>query len=168
MPKDSDGKSDPYLIIRVGKNKVSTRSRHLSHTLDPGFFESFEIPVTIPGDGQITIDVFDWDGVGDDLIGSTLIDIEDRWFSKAWRVLPLKPLEIRTLHSPTSRASQGQLSLWVELLTLTDAKSKPMWNIKPPDPIAFELRVIIWVRNFVMCHHVVCVFRAAATFQIKI
>jgi len=144
MPKDRNGKCDPFLVLHVGKHTVSTRNRHLKETLDPGFFESFEIPITIPGDGQVLIEVFDCGLIRDDLIGSTLLDIEDRWFSKSWRSLLLKPVEVRTLHCPTSRASQGQLSLWFELLTLNEAKMKSMWNIKPPPPQPFELRVIIW------------------------
>jgi len=30
-------------------------------------------------------------------VGSTTIDIEDRWFSKSWRKMAIKPLERRTL-----------------------------------------------------------------------
>jgi hypothetical protein len=78
------------------------------------------------------------------LIGSTSIDIEDRWFCKEWRKLPLKPLERRTLHNPTSSAAQGKLDIWVELLTLAEAKKTPLLNIKPPPPIPHELRIIVW------------------------
>jgi hypothetical protein len=53
--------------------------------------------VKIPGDALVEISVWDWDGIGDDLIGSTTIDIEDRWFTKEWRAMPLFPVEFRTL-----------------------------------------------------------------------
>lgn len=86
----------------------------------------------------------DWDGIGDDLIGETTIDIEDRWFSKDWRKMDLKPLEIRTLHAPTSTASQGKLFMWMELLTPEQAKKTPMVHIKPPPPDPYEIRVIVW------------------------
>jgi len=67
--------------------------------LNPEFFESFEIPCTIPGDAKLEITVMDWDGIGDDTIGKTEIDIEDRWFTKEWRKITLKPLERRTLRT---------------------------------------------------------------------
>lgn len=68
---------------------------------------------------------------------SVVIDLEDRWFTKEWRALDPRPVEIRTLHrhallfrivviacacSPTSHAPQGKLELWVELLTPDMAK----------------------------------------------
>eukprot|EP00808_Paulinella_micropora_P000340 g32402.t1 len=147
-PKDDDGFSDPYLKIRLGDTKISTRKRYKKHTLEPQFFEGFEIPCTIPGDASITVECWDWDGIGDDLIGTTVIDIENRWFSRAWRDIKLKPVEQRTLWSKVSKASQGKLSMWLELLDPQVAKSSPMLDITPPPPLMFELRVIVWsVRN---------------------
>jgi len=144
LPADIDGFADPYLIIKLGKKIINRREVYHKHTLDPEFFESFEIPCTIPGDARLEIEVWDYDGLGDDFMGRTIIDIEDRWFSKEWRKLPLKPLERRTLHSPKSLFSQGKLELWVEILNPFDAKQKPMINIRPPPPDPFELRVIVW------------------------
>jgi len=144
MPKDTNGKADPYLTVTLGKTKISTRDRHFRRVLDAPFYEAFEIPVSLPGDSTLKLQVWDWDGIGDDLIGTTYIDIEDRWFSKAWRKLMLKPVEIRTLRSTTSTASQGKVALWVELLTAEDSKKFPMINIKPPPPEEYECRVIVW------------------------
>jgi len=143
-PKDSNNQSDPYLIIKLGGERISTRDRYIKNTLDPDFYERFEIPCTIPGDSSLEIVCWDWDGIGDDLIGSTTIDIEDRWFSKEWRKLSLKPLERRTLRTKSSRRSQGKLELWVELMPPELAKKTPMWDIKPPPPEPYELRLIIW------------------------
>jgi len=143
-PKDDDGLSDPYLIIKLGSTKISTRDRYIKNSLEPEFFESFEIPCTLPGDSSVEITCMDWDGIGDDLIGKTEIDIEDRWFSKDWKKLALKPLERRTLRSKTSTQSQGKLELWCELLTPEQAKRLPMEIIKPPPPTPWELRVIVW------------------------
>jgi len=144
VPADSGGSSDPYLIVKTGKTKISTRDSYLANTLEPGFYQAFEIPVTMPGDSKLTIEVWDWDGIGDDMIGRTEIDIEDRWYSKDWREMPIKPLETRTLWSEQSTVSQGKLSLWMEFISPADAKKYPMVDISPPDQLEYELRVIVW------------------------
>jgi len=141
---DSDGLCDPYLVVKVGEQTMSTRSRYVKNTLEPDFYEAFEFPITMPGDAAIDVQVWDYDGIGDDHIGSTSIDIEDRWFSKNWRQLPVKPLEYRTLKSATSSKSQGKLQCWVEILDAKAAKKSPLLNIKPPPPQEFELRVVVW------------------------
>ena len=66
---DSDNSADPYLEVKLGNNKFSTRSRYIANTLMPKFHEPFEIHTTLPGACHIEIKVWDWDGIGDDLIG---------------------------------------------------------------------------------------------------
>jgi hypothetical protein len=144
MATDLNGKADPYLVVKVGKQKFTTRDRYVKESLEPEFFESFEVPVEIPGDSHMEVEVWDYDGIGDDLIGRTVIDLEDRWFSKSWRKLAKKPVEFRTLKSPTSTAPQGKLELYLDILPAADARRVPMDNIKPPPPDPFEIRVIIW------------------------
>jgi hypothetical protein len=40
--------------------------------------------------------VFDYDEIfGDDLIGTTIIDLEDRYFTMEWQSLKEKPIEYR-------------------------------------------------------------------------
>eukprot|EP00475_Leptophrys_vorax_P034621 TRINITY_DN5614_c0_g1_i4.p1 TRINITY_DN5614_c0_g1~~TRINITY_DN5614_c0_g1_i4.p1 ORF type:complete len:991 (+),score=303.70 TRINITY_DN5614_c0_g1_i4:225-2975(+) len=138
------GTSDPYLVVSLGRQKINLRKNHLDNTINPDFYETFEFPCQIPGVSELTISVWDWDGIGDDLIGSTVIDVEDRWFTPAWRALKKKPVESRTLRNPTSTLSQGKLTLWVDIMTPQDAKKNKLINIKPPAPVEYELRVIIW------------------------
>jgi len=98
----------------------------------------------LPGPSQLEIEVWDYDGIGDDLVGKTTIDIEDRWFSKDWRRLPLKPLEERTLHNPRSAASYGKLRLWVDMFGKDEARSLPIIDISLPPKQIFQLRIICW------------------------
>ena len=43
----------------------------------------FEFESQLPFDNMLTVQVYDWDLMsGDDLIGETEIDIEDRFYSK--------------------------------------------------------------------------------------
>jgi hypothetical protein len=84
-PNDSKN-SDPYLLIKCGGSEVNDSDNAIDDTNNPGFYKHFDIAVTIPGASTLTIQVWDDDGiVGDDLIGETKIDLEERYFSKEWR-----------------------------------------------------------------------------------
>lgn len=143
-PMDRSGKSDPYLKVKLGKTKFSTRNRYIAGSLDPDFYESFEFPCQIPGASEIRVECWDWDGIGDDLIGFTSIDIENRWFCKDWRDLKTKPAEWRTLRNATSSHSQGKLLMWIDIIDPTQAKVEPMINIAPAPCENYELRVVVY------------------------
>lgn len=56
----------------------------------------------------------------------------------------------RTLWTPASSNPQGQLKLWIDIMTPEEAKTHPPEQIAPPLVINYELRVIIWsTRNVV-------------------
>lgn len=62
-PHDSNGFSDPFLIIKLGDRKIVDRESLRKKTLNPEFFCSYEIPTTLPGSNSIlTIEVWDDDG----------------------------------------------------------------------------------------------------------
>jgi hypothetical protein len=52
-----------------------------------------------------------------------------------------KPIEYRTLWNPSSTNPQGQLKLWIDILTKEEAQNNPPEPISPPVPLDFELRV---------------------------
>ena len=65
---DSNGLSDPYVEIRVGKRVVKSATQR--RTLDPVFEEVFEFDIWSILD-KITLTVYDWDVVGsNDFLGS--------------------------------------------------------------------------------------------------
>ncbi len=87
----------------------------------------------------------------DHMIGDTKIDLEERFYSPKWRDYKLKPIEYRTLWNASSSSPQGKLKLWIDILTLEQAKVSPIIDISPPLPLQYELRVIVWdVKNIDM------------------
>lgn len=102
----------------------------------------------------------------DELIGATMIDLEDRVFDERWQklgtenmVLPAqvvdgkpakkprwetKPVEIRQLYAPTLRAPRGALQLWVDIMTPEAAAVFPPDDVSLPPTQTFEVRVVIW------------------------
>ena len=87
MPKDDNGFSDPFLNVELTNNpKIMDKARTIQYeTIQPLFYVMYEFrDCTMPGDHTITIEVWDEDYLGDDLIGKASIDIEDRWYSANW------------------------------------------------------------------------------------
>jgi hypothetical protein len=62
--------------------------------------------VSFPGAPVVEIWAYDYDDFfGNDLIGLTKLDLDDRFFSKEWCSILNKPIEYRNLHVPTSTIS---------------------------------------------------------------
>ncbi|XP_034042017.1 fer-1-like protein 6 [Thalassophryne amazonica] len=112
-PADPDGKADPYIVISLGNNEIKDRDNYIAKQLNPVFGRSFEIQAKFPQESLLSVLIYDYDMVGgDDLIGETRIDLENRFYSRhratcgipveysicgynAWRD-SLKPSEILT------------------------------------------------------------------------
>ena len=83
QPQDPDGKSDPYLKVQIGKSKISDKDNYVPSNLNPVFGKMFELPATLPLDHKLVVKVMDWDRISaDDLIGETVIDLENRFLSQ--------------------------------------------------------------------------------------
>ena len=113
VPMDSDGASDPYLVLKLGDQKIENRKDHINNVTTAHFYRMFEFKTRLPGDALLKIDVMDFDDFGklsDDLIGSTTIDLEDRIFSERWKrdLSARPPVEWRNLYSPLSKHPQGE------------------------------------------------------------
>ncbi|KAM9850875.1 fer-1-like protein 6 isoform 2-T2 [Aulostomus maculatus] len=82
-PADQDGKADPYIVVRLGKNEIKDRDNYIPKQLNPVFGRSFEMQVTFPQESLLSVLIYDYDMVGgDDLIGQTQIDLENRFYSQ--------------------------------------------------------------------------------------
>jgi len=144
-PMDLNGSTDSYPEIELAGKVVPDIESKVELNLNPNYYSSYELYATIPGACNLKVSIFDADRIGArDFIGATSIDLENRWFNSEWRDMELKPVEMRTLKTPTSSMSQGKVELWVEMMTPEEARQVPMFDIKPPPPEEFELRVIVW------------------------
>ncbi|KPP67586.1 fer-1-like protein 6-like [Scleropages formosus] len=82
-PADADGKSDPYIVLKLGKTEIRDRDSYIPKQLNPIFGRSFEMQATFPKESLLTVLIYDYDTIGtDDLIGETQIDLENRFYSR--------------------------------------------------------------------------------------
>ncbi len=99
----------------------------------------------LPGDGRLKIEVWDYDPLfSDELIGSTTIDIEDRFFDNKWKNLKHKPIEVRNLIHPDLKGNQGWISMWVEVFEKQDRANVKKWDISPAPETELEMRLVVW------------------------
>ncbi|CAH0547392.1 unnamed protein product, partial [Brassicogethes aeneus] len=82
-PKDVLGTADPYIRVIFNKEVVEDKQIYIANKSNPIFGRCFEFQGTFPEDNTVTIEVWDWDRLSkDDLIGKTVIDIENRFYTK--------------------------------------------------------------------------------------
>jgi len=144
--RDNGGFSDPYLIVSNGRKVYNEREHYLEDEPNPNFNKMFEFSCTFPGAAPVEIRLMDYDLIfGDEEIGRTLIDLEDRYFSPEWQAFMSKPIEFRNLSHESSAMSQGVVKCWVEIIpTALDARNFPVFDISPKPTEHYECRVIIW------------------------
>ena len=140
--KDLDSPSDPYLVIKLGNTKISDREHAIFDNPNPKFLKHFDIITAFPGDCTLKVQVWDHDDLfSDDKIGTTKIDLEDRFFNESWKSMPEKPVETRKLLIKSCKQPQGYLRMWVEI---HPSNSIPVpWDISAKPPEKFEMRLII-------------------------
>uniref|UniRef100_H3ANS6 C2 domain-containing protein n=1 Tax=Latimeria chalumnae TaxID=7897 RepID=H3ANS6_LATCH len=82
-PADPNGKADPYIRIRLGSQEISDMENYVSKQLNPVFGRCFQLTATFPAETLLSVSIYDWDLLSsDDLIGETLIDLENRYYSR--------------------------------------------------------------------------------------
>jgi len=83
--RDIGSASDPYIVIECNNKTYDERSNYQLNEPNPTFFKSYEFEGIFPGTSPLNIKVMDYDDIfGDDLIGTTSLDLEDRYFSMDW------------------------------------------------------------------------------------
>ena len=83
--RDNDSPSDPYVTLECNDTKISERDNYKVDEPNPDFYKKYDFKSQFPGCGPLIIKAWDYDMVfGDELIGETTIDLEDRFFSNEW------------------------------------------------------------------------------------
>jgi hypothetical protein len=179
VAKDDGNSSDPYVLATLGgrpgawprgagtmysavrggrpvAGTVVTKADGLRKgTLNPYFGLCFEWGgVVLPDAGPLCVTVMDADLDADDLIGTTTIDVADRFYSPVWRALGdsgqkvvCKPLEQRDLLKERSGVTQGGLEMWLEVFhpaPAPEAERYPCVDVSPAPREVFELRCVVW------------------------
>eukprot|EP01050_Picozoa_sp_SAG11_P038980 SAG11_NODE_16179_length_555_cov_0.793860_1_plen_175_part_10 len=110
---DKGGTSDPFVVATLGGKKLGDGKSKIVHKKCKGdvyFGQVFEFERPLPGLSELSLAVYDWDLIGkNELIGETLVDLDDRYYSDQWQALGQapdhpcrKPTEWRTLTVPGS------------------------------------------------------------------
>lgn len=144
--RDIDSLSDPYLVIKSGRHAFNEREHYQLDTSEPKFFKCFEFLAEFPGTKPVEISAYDYDDFfGDELIGSTTVDLDDRYFSYEWQAIEDKPVEFRKLYCESSTVNQGVLKMWCEIHEKdSKAHSQEPIDITPPRVEEFEARLVVW------------------------
>jgi len=146
---------DPYLAYKLGTAIiVSMRNMAQFNTNVPSFYRVEERDILMPSEARLQVDLFDYQDAmgesinGEKLIGSTVIDLEDRWHSDTWRDSMDKrqqvPTENRPLINPKlSGQNCGNIEMWVELLDSVRASDIKASELRKPPAIEVEVRLVI-------------------------
>jgi len=148
--------SSLYLRVKLGKNVIQDNCKVCKGNNQLEFYQSFELRVELPGVSQLDVSVIEKNVFGfDTVIGSTTLDLEDRWFNEKWRQgnfdgirnigkLKRNPVEECTLRLPSNRMPQGKISCWLDIMTEKEAAKEPMFDISLVPPAPFEMRLVLW------------------------
>ena len=106
----------------------------------------FEINVSFPGAAPLEIETWDYDDLfGDDLIGATQIDLDERQFCQKWQQIVDKPVEYRELYHASSSMSQGSIVCWVDIDDPgKKSSSNKTWDITPEPVQDYQLRLSVY------------------------
>jgi len=104
--RDVGSASDTYLRLECNNTIFNERDIYQLDEPNPDFYKCYDFEGTFPGSSPLKIEVWDYDMIfGDDLVGTSYIDLEDRYFSLDWAAIKDKPIEERQLYHPSTKMS---------------------------------------------------------------
>ena len=144
--KDLLSESDPYIRIYLNdKLVINEKKNHQNDQKNCKWYKHYDIAGEMPGSSNLKIEVLDYDDLlSDDIIGSTVIDLEDRYFNCDWQGLIEKPVEVRPLLHGDLNGPQGQIYLWLDIFDASIKSSKIPWKIAQEPITEYQVRFIVW------------------------
>ena len=144
--KDLLSDSDPYIKIYLGQEKKFDENKLFQkNKKNVKWYKYYDIQSIFPGDSTLRIEIWDHNSFfSDELIGYTLLDLEDRYFNNDWQQMKFKPIETRPIFHPDLSGQQGNILLWVEIFNKKNSINISPWQISPEPKDKIELRLIIW------------------------
>jgi hypothetical protein len=150
---------NPFLSLRLGQDVDHARLKPRGgdaqqNNAMPGFYQVEERDIQLPQQGRLQLDMNHLaegglDGfVGrEQLIGSTVVDLEDRWHSANLTQATLRkrvPVEHRPLvGSGAAGRNGGSLEMRIEMLDSVTASDEPAVILPSPAPTRLEVRFVI-------------------------
>jgi len=108
QPKDLNGLADPFVVVKFGSTKMVDKDHRQEGTLEPDFYQTYEFQTTFPGPSQLKVQIYDWNRfLSDQLIGETIIDLEDRWFHPKWQDMGHDHARAKTVSIADGREGSG-------------------------------------------------------------
>mmetsp|Transcript_40620 Transcript_40620/g.91210 ORF Transcript_40620/g.91210 Transcript_40620/m.91210 type:complete len:1406 (+) Transcript_40620:175-4392(+) len=136
------------------EHSIRDQSSVRKHTLHPEFNKTQVFQkVQLPEHNLLQVSVMEVvpagfvSAGGENVIGSTTIDLEDRWFQQKYKQMVESgtvPIESRGIRSPDSAFIKGHVRLWVDVMSAMDIDRLKVHPLPDADPLPFQLRVVIW------------------------
>lgn len=144
--RDLFSESDPFLILRCGDKVYNEEDNYQIDQRDPDFYKAYEFNVTFPGAPVLYIEAYDYDDFfGNDLIGISTLDLDDRFYNKDWISIENKPIEYRDLYHSSSKITQGVVKCWLEIDEINNRQALKAPADLTPEPVKeYEMRLVIW------------------------
>mmetsp|Transcript_41267 Transcript_41267/g.92677 ORF Transcript_41267/g.92677 Transcript_41267/m.92677 type:complete len:1537 (+) Transcript_41267:145-4755(+) len=143
------GFGDPYLWFMYGRTPVELRGHVQKQTTEPRFFKVDEKDIQIPEEMILQVGLNDFQSSGEDLlIGSSTIDLEDRFYDITWQKamkMNKVPIEYRPLETKGSETFKfrGSVEMWVELIDAARAAEIPANVLMMPPAAEVEIRLVL-------------------------
>lgn len=138
-PADLNGSADPFVEIATSSQCVSDKSNCVHRQLNPVFGRCLELSAELPKDTVLSVRVIDYDRISkNDFIGETLIDLENRFYSKHRATCGLSRIYSESGHNK-----------WRDVEKPTQILERLCNSYNLPLPEYFDKSVVIGSKEFV-------------------